>query len=161
MVESLRESFSLIADPGNLDASVEETFALMLGTNCSRTAEDRLDGQDFLIAVVGFGGILSGACVIRCCKQAAMKMAACMTGTEFTSVDGTVQDAICEICNIVAGSWKSRIPDLASNCGLSVPAVITGTEYRLRTHPPEFKLHHIYSFMDTKFEVTIVCEGLQ
>ncbi len=93
--------------------------------------------------------------------QAATKIAASMTGTEFSAVDATVQDAICEICNIVAGSWKNRIPALHSNCGLSVPAVITGSDYRLRAHLPQFKLHHIYHFMDITFEATIVCEGLQ
>lgn len=161
MVSSLRGSIDLIADPANLDASVDETFALMLGCGCRRVPEAKLDGEASLIAVVGFGGILSGACVVRCSTQAAMKMAACMTGTEFTAVDATVQDAIGEVCNIVAGSWKSKIPELASNCGLSVPAVIAGTEYRLRIHPPEFKLHHIYSFDGTNFEVMIVCEGFQ
>jgi chemotaxis protein CheX len=53
------------------------------------------------------------------------------------------------------------VPDLAANCGLSVPAVITGRDYNLHVQAPEFKLHHTYHFDHASFEVTIICDGLQ
>jgi hypothetical protein len=59
-----------------------------------------------------------------------------------TEVDDTVKDGIGEICNMLAGAWKGKVPDLAANCGLSVPAVITGRDYNLHVQAPEFKLHH-------------------
>jgi chemotaxis protein CheX len=99
--------------------------------------------------------------VFRCGAQTAMKVAAHMTGMDFNHLDDTVKDGIGEICNMLAGAWKGKVPDLAANCGLSVPAVITGRDYKLHVQAPEFQLHHIYCFGDASFAVTIVCDGLQ
>jgi chemotaxis protein CheX len=62
---------------------------------------------------------------------------------------------------MLAGGWKSKVPDLAANCGLSIPAVITGREYHLHVQAPEFKLVHVFRFDGASFEVTIICDGLQ
>jgi chemotaxis protein CheX len=112
-------------------------------------------------AVVGFGGILGGACVFRCSSEAACKIAARLTGMEFDAVDDIVKDGIGEICNMLAGAWKGKVPALSANCGLSVPAVITGKDYNLRVQAPEFHIDHAYSFEDVRFEIKIVCDGLQ
>ena len=84
-----------------------------------------------------------------------------MTGMEFEEIDDTVKDGIGEICNMLAGAWKGKVPELAANCGLSVPAVITGRDYKLHVQAPEFQLHHLYRFEESSFAVTIVCDGLQ
>jgi chemotaxis protein CheX len=112
-------------------------------------------------AVVGFGGLLSGACVFRSGAKAALKIAERMTGIQFDAVDDTVKDAIGEVCNMLAGAWKGKVPELAAHCGLSVPAVITGRDYNLRVQAPEFQIHHLYRFGSEHLEVTIVCDGLQ
>jgi len=161
MAVSLRESVQLVSDPRNLDASVEEVFHLMLGVNCERTTVVPEPVPESVTAVVGFGGLLSGACVFRSGGPAAMKIAACMTGMEFAEIDDTVKDGIGEICNMLAGAWKGKVPELSANCGLSVPAVITGRDYNLHVQAPEFQLHHIYNFEGEAFEVTIVCDGMQ
>jgi len=161
MPVSLRESVQLVSDPRNLDASVEEVFQLMLGVDCRRGEEFSLNERESVTAVVGFGGLLSGACVFKSGAKTAIEIAARMTGMEFSEIDDTVKDGIGEICNMLAGSWKGRVPDLAANCGLSVPAVITGRDYHLHVQAPEFKLNHTYRFDDASFEVTIICDGLQ
>lgn len=165
MALSLRESVHLVSDPENLDASVEEVFGMMLGAQCRREPDvsilsDRAEPES-VTAVVGFGGLLSGACVFRCGASLAMRIAARMTGMEFREIDGTVKDGIGEICNMVAGAWKSKVPDLAARCGLSVPAVITGRDYNLHVQAPEFQLQHAYEFEDAHFGVTIICDSLQ
>jgi chemotaxis protein CheX len=162
MTLSLRESVDQITNPGNLDASVEEVFHLMLGVDCQRfPGSAEITEPESVTAVVGFGGLLSGACVFRSGGSAAMKIAAHMTGMEFEEIDDTVKDGIGEICNMLAGAWKGKVPNLAANTGLSVPAVITGRDYNLHVQAPEFKLHHTYRFDDASFEVTIICDGLQ
>jgi len=161
MTLSLRDSVHLVSDPRNLDASVHEVFEMMLGVDCVREREPVHTEVDAVTAVVGFGGVLSGACVFRTSGPASMQMAARMTGMEFEEVDDTVKDAVGEICNMLAGSWKGRVPQLAANCGLSVPAVITGRNYKLHVQAPEFRLHHSYRFEGSGFEVTIICDGLQ
>jgi len=161
MTVSLRQSVKTVSDPHNLDASVEEVFHLMLGVECQRDKTVPLSDSEAVTAVVGFGGLLSGACVFRSSGTAAMKIAAHMTGMEFEEVDDTVKDGIGEICNMLAGAWKGKVPELSANCGLSVPAVITGRDYKLHVQAPEFQLHHVYRFEDSGFEVTIICDGLQ
>jgi chemotaxis protein CheX len=133
----------------------------MLGVDCRRDAEPVLCEEQSVTAVVGFGGLLSGACVFKSGSSAAMAIAAHMTGMEFSEIDDTVKDGIGELCNMLAGAWKGKVPDLAANCGLSVPAVITGRDYHLHVQAPEFKLNHAYRFNDASFEVTIICDGLQ
>ncbi len=156
----LRENLHLISDPQLLDSTVLEVFSMMLGTVCHPIAEAPPDEEETITAVVGFGGILSGACVFRSGASTALAIASCLTGMEFEEMDDTVKDAIGEICNMLAGGWKGRIPELAANCGLSIPAVITGSSYKVHVAAPEFKLHHIYSFVDAAFTVTLICDGL-
>jgi len=133
----------------------------MLGIECRRETGPAGAEKESVTAVVGFGGILSGACVFRSGAQTALKIAAQMTGMEFDAIDDTVKDGIGEICNMLAGAWKGKVPELAAGCGLSVPAVITGRDYNLHVQAPEFQLHHCYRFGEEVFEVTIVCDGLQ
>jgi len=159
---SLRASVDKVADPRNLDLSVEEVFHLMLDVKCVRDLDPAgVVEAETVTAVVGFGGALSGACVFRTGGTTAMEMAARMTGMVFDEVDDTVKDGIGEICNMLAGAWKGRVPELAANCGLSVPAVITGRDYRVHVQAPEFQLHHIFRFGERRFGVTIVCDGLK
>jgi chemotaxis protein CheX len=161
MAQSLRESLHLVSNPRNLDASVEEVFQLMLGVSCQRVPGPLACEPESVTAMVGFGGLLSGACLFKSGNSAAMKVAARMTGMEFTAIDDTVKDGIGEICNMLAGAWKGKVPELAANCGLSVPAVVTGRDYELHVLSPEFKLHHFYRFEDATFAVTILCDGLK
>ncbi len=162
MKATLRDSIVRLADPRNLDASVEEVFGMMLGWKCRRGEQPCGDREpNSLTAMVGFGGVLSGACIVRAGAKAALRIAGGLVGAECVEIDDTVQDGIGELCNMIAGSWKGRVPELASNCGLSVPAVITGSNYSLHVQAPEFQLTHVYMVQDVSFEVTIVCDGLR
>jgi chemotaxis protein CheX len=140
---------------------VEEVFHLMLNVDCVRDFAPTALEPESMTAVVGFGGVLSGACIIRSSAQAAMEMAALMTGMGFEEVDDTVKDAMGEICNMLAGAWKGKVPELASHCGLSVPAVITGRDYRLHVQAPQFQLRHVYRFGEQRFAVMIVCDRMR
>ena len=160
MVVSLRESLDQVSDPGNLDACVEEVFRTMLGLQCLRARDLEAGEKESVTAVVGFGGLLSGACVFSMDRAASLAIAGHMTGMDFEEIDDTVKDAIGEICNMLAGSWKGKVPELAAHCGLSVPAVITGWDYKLHVQAPEFQLHHRYAFGRMSFTLKIVCDGL-
>ena len=94
MAVSLRESVQRVSDPRNLDASVEEVFRLMLAIECRREAGQADVESESVTAVVGFGGLLSGACVFRSGAQTALKIAGLMTGMEFEAIDDTVKDGI-------------------------------------------------------------------
>ena len=130
---SLRESVDRISDPRNLDATVEEVFALVLGCTCSRIEGITASDEESLMAVVGFGGLLSGACVLRCGAQAALTITGRMMNAVFSELDETVQDAMGEVCNMLAGNFKAKLNGIGDRCMLSVPTVVSGADYRLRT----------------------------
>jgi len=161
---TLRDSAHLVSDSENLTSSVLEVFEMMLGvpreSMQSSLPEMALGAAESVTAVVGFGGILSGACVITCEESSARQIAGRMTGMEFDTLDDVVKDAVGEICNMVAGAWKSKVPELAASCGLSVPAVISGRDYNLHMQSPEFSLHQVHSFEQVTFLVSIVCDEL-
>jgi chemotaxis protein CheX len=165
MTPTLKDSMHMVSDPQNLDDSVREVFETMLGVQCRHEGSvDAIPGRQAsvsVMAVVGFGGILSGAFVIRCDEAAACTIAARMAGMEFEAVDDVVKDAMGEICNMLAGTWKSKVPDLAANCGLSVPAVITGSDYNLHVQSPKFRICQTYVFENTRFEAVVVCDAVQ
>ncbi len=161
MTQSLRENLHLVSDLRNLDSSVEEVFEMMLGSSCHSISAAPTEEGETITAVVGFGGLLSGACVFRAGASTALTIAARLTGMDFAEIDDTVKDAMGEVCNMIAGAWKGRVPDLSANCGLSIPAVISGSNYNIHVQAPEFRLHHIYQFDNATFDVTIICDGLQ
>jgi len=165
MAISLREMREKIADPSSLDECVDEVFRIMLGVDCLQSTVPESEGTpsevESLTAVIGLGGALSGACVFRCSCATAITLAERMTGSRPEAVDDMVKDGVGELCNMLAGSWKGKIPELAAGCGLSVPAVITGRDYQIHVQAPRFRIHRSYSFRDAAFSVTIVCDGLE
>ncbi len=162
--QCLQETHPGLCDAKNLDAGVEEVFGMMLGVNCRRIADapaaEMETEQGIVTAVIGLGGVLSGACVLRCSARAAMRMVGRMAGMVFAEVDEMVEDGIGEICNMVAGAWRNKVPELAASCGLSVPAVVSGSGYNLHLQALEFQLQCAYGFEDVRFTVSIAYGGL-
>lgn len=158
-----KEPLAVLADPRNLDKSVHEVFETMLGVSCRNEAEPESfrswEGES-ITAVVGFGGFLSGACVFRCDAGGARQLGVRMTGTDAPRQE-MVMDAIGEICNMLAGTWKSKVPLLVRNGGLSLPAVIAGSNYNLHLSAPEFRLRRSYAANNLRFELIIVCARLR
>lgn len=125
-----------------LELAVGEVFERMLGSRLETpgrglppharkqaAAERKLDTT----AVVGLAGPLCGMLSVRCSRRSAARMAARMLGMDGAVSGPDLWDAIGEICNMVAGHFKSKIPNLGEACMLSVPTVITGADYALHT----------------------------
>lgn len=144
-----------------MDESIEEVFSLMMGVQCTPCADCTAESPETISAVIGLAGAMSGTCVLRGGVKTAMRMAGALTGMEMTALDDTVKDAIGEICNMVAGAWKGKLPGLASNCMLSTPTVVTGTNYQLHIQRPQFRIERCYGFDRHMFSLTVVCESMQ
>jgi chemotaxis protein CheX len=114
-------------------SSIQEVFEIMLGSETGPGVNHGPGVSADITAMVGLAGELQGMMSIRCTSAAACGMASAMLGTTITQLDNDVQDALGEVCNMVAGNFKAKIPGLAQGCSLSVPTVITGADYRL--HP--------------------------
>ena len=116
-----------------LQLSAEEVFDLMLACQLevppSPPPEEGLD----ITAMVGLAGQLCGILTVRCSAKSATHMASRMLGTDPDKAGPEVWDAIGEICNMVAGNFKNKISGLGDGCMLSVPTVITGGDYSMRS----------------------------
>lgn len=84
-------------------------------------------------AMVGMAGALCGMTTLRCTSGTAAKLASRMLAGDAASNPSSVGDALGELCNMVAGNFKSKIATLADHCVLSVPTVISGGNYYLQT----------------------------
>jgi chemotaxis protein CheX len=116
-----------------LEAAVVEVFQMMVGAQLAprENPEGQPSGQQ--TAMVGMAGALTGMTTIRCTTPTAGKFAALMLGGDDPSMIG---DAMGELCNMVAGNFKSKVASLADQCVLSVPTVISGDDYAMHNSEP-------------------------
>ena len=117
-----------------LECAVKEVFQIMLQAELitiPKTSEDVACGDT--TAMVGLAGALCGVLSIRCSSKTAESVTGRMLGSVGAVDPNDVPDAVAEICNMVAGNFKSKITRLADNCMLSVPTVIRGEDYEMVT----------------------------
>lgn len=115
-----------------LELAAREVFEIMLGCKL----EPRTDNSDpafEFTAMVGLAGQLCGLMTLRCGTKSAAMMASKMLGIEIKQADQQMWDAIGEIANMVAGNFKNKLTGMGDGCMLSVPTVITGTDYSCRS----------------------------
>jgi chemotaxis protein CheX len=152
-----------------LDEAVGEVFQLMMGVPCRPIDARHADARQAapvagftagVTAIIGLAGKLSGACVMRMQEPVALRMAGLMVGAPMTSFDRTVKDALGEACNMLAGTWKGKLTEFTASCMLSVPAVISGSNYEFHLPRPAFHLDRTYIFEDNVFAFCIDCAGL-
>lgn len=118
--------------PPVLESSLQEVFETMLGTTAVLQQNPRPLAGSTLTAMIGLAGDLCGVLSLRCSIDTACCLVAKMLGADPTQFDDTAMDALAEICNMVAGTLKRKVPGLEDRCLLSTPTVVTGREYRLR-----------------------------
>ncbi len=82
-----------------------------------------------ITAMVGVAGRLCGVISVQCGTKSSTIMAAHMLGVEPAQIGPEMCDAFGEICNMIAGNFKNKIAGLADGCMLSVPTVVTGSDY--------------------------------
>ena len=91
---------------------------------------------DLVLGDAGPIQIPSGQITIRCQQEPALLLAPRMLGDDAKTNPSVVGDALGELCNMVAGNFKSKISSLADHCMLSVPTVIWGEDYVMQMVQP-------------------------
>jgi chemotaxis protein CheX len=131
-----------------LELAAIEVFSMMVGIELTPFAEPPTEPQGEQTAMVGLAGALCGMVTVRCDSPTAAKLADLMLGGEAASNSSMTADAVGEICNMVAGNFKTKVSNLADHCMLSVPTVIWGEDYVMQTAQPH-----------EGFQVVLSCEG--
>lgn len=138
----------------HLDRAAHEVFSTMMAVNCMPAAPEP-EGET-LSAVIGLAGALSGTLVLRAGRSAAERIAERLTGA--AAEDAVMRDALGEVCNMVAGGWKSFDPKLSCGCLLSTPTVVAGSRYELFCQRASIRIERAYRFEDRMFSLTLSCE---
>ena len=115
-----------------LELAAREVFEIMLSCKLDGTGEPASSPGE-LTAMVGLAGQICGLVTLRCTAKSAASMASRMLGAEIHPGDKQMFDAIGEITNMVAGNFKNKLTGIADKCMLSVPTVITGSDYSCRS----------------------------
>ena len=115
--------------------SVFELFSTMLASKATRGEVGVLSATGTaahhdIMALIGLSGYTRGMVALSFPAQTAINIVNNLLGTESTTMDDTVSDAIAEVVNIVAGSSKAKFrvegrPPL----DLSLPTVVRGSSF--------------------------------
>ena len=146
-----------------VDETVMEVYGMMLGLEVEVVAEQgSVDNKaDRCTAIVGLSGALRGACEVRMDSMAARTVTSAMLSAPLVDEhDPSIGDAVGEICNMIAGGWKNRIPTLSSACALSPPTIISGHDYQVKLGTPSIKFTRTYRFAGQTMQITMQCEEL-
>ena len=115
-----------------LEMATREVFELML--SCQLTPASIMDESSMNVtSMVGLAGQLCGVITVRCHDKTAALMSSKMLGLPVEKSGQDFSDALGEVCNMVAGNFKNKIPGLSDGCMLSPPTVITGSNYSLHS----------------------------
>ena len=82
-----------------------------------------------------------------------------MAGQEASKDPSIVSDAIGELCNMVAGNCKAKVPSLPDHCMLSVSTVITGENYALQSAEPSESLQVALLFESSLIQISLITQS--
>jgi chemotaxis protein CheX len=110
--------------PGRLDSAVSEVFEMMLERDCAPT--EKADIVDPAISArILFTGAIHGECMLFASRAVAQATAEVLLGAVSESNSSMIEDAIGELCNMIAGGWKSKLGSDEATCAISPPTIST------------------------------------
>lgn len=89
-----------------------------------------------VVASVPFAGESSGLVAFHTAIETAKQLAGSMLGMAPAEVDGEMTDAMGEIANMIAGGFRLALKSSGIDLAISVPTVITGSDFRTRYVTP-------------------------
>jgi chemotaxis protein CheX len=116
-----------------IHTAVATVFDSMIGGAPKRIVPATNPPHCGLTAMIGLAGHPTGILELSCELPAASRIAARMLGTDGVGSADEARDALGEVCNMVAGSLKSALPPPEDHCVLSVPTVVSGTDYQMKS----------------------------
>ncbi|MDQ2834002.1 MAG: chemotaxis protein CheX [Acidobacteriota bacterium] len=137
-----------------LDSAVSEVFETMLERSCDPLEGDVDTVEGRIVARIQFTGAVAGECLLYASQATASVTAEALLGTPSEPHDPMVDDAIGELCNMIAGGWKSKLNSPEAACLISVPAV---TRESLDGYQAPFatRFSRNYSFQGNVFGVVL------
>ncbi len=120
--------------PGALHKALVEAFSVMAGTTITVSENSQLRATPQVTGVVGITGEFFAIFSLRCGLDCAVNIAARILDLPLDdcAMQRTACDAVGEICNVVAGTFKAKIGS-GESCKLTLPTVVVGGDYKVHS----------------------------
>jgi len=138
---------------GQLDVIVADVFHMMLQLDCGATFDPPTAQMD-ISAKVQLTGTIDAQCVIEFPPETARMLTGTFMGQEDDWEEKIVDDVLGELCNMIAGGWKSQMKGRDSASRLSLPVVTRGPG-RHTLDAGSLELRRLYALGDAVFQVNL------
>jgi chemotaxis protein CheX len=142
-----------------IDGTVAAVFEQMLGLSCA-VAKQSGAGEPDISAKVLFSGAMQGCCVVEFPVAAARRLTDRFLGTAERTAElwdrAMVEDAVGELCNMIAGGWKSGLGSQNSGCELSLPIMRRAVGQVELSGCGGTKVRRVYGFDGEVFAVELM-----
>jgi chemotaxis protein CheX len=118
-----------------LTKSTEEVFETMVFrtlTSLLPIEGSALRPQSNVVGTVGFAGGACGLVAFYSTLDAARDIAGSMLGMDPADVNGEMADAIGEVTNMIAGSFRTKMAKSGHSWAISVPTVTVGSDFYIK-----------------------------
>lgn len=142
---------------------VKEIFETMVGLEDLLHLPVKIDPvtnfTDCISSLVGLAGTFNGLVSLHMPSALARRATGCMLGMEVTEINDDVNDAMGEIANMIAGSFKQHLSKSGLDIHLSTPSVVYGKEYviSLGSNPEQITVR--FATDDDWFMVAVAFEN--
>jgi len=116
-------------------AATEEVFETMVFKPVSRQdpiEDDKVRPPSNVVASVAFAGHRRGLVAFHSSIGAARNIAGAMLGMAPEDINGEMPDAIGEIANMIAGSFRTKLAATEPASAIAVPTVTIGSDFSVK-----------------------------
>lgn len=142
---------------------VKEIFGTMVGLedllNLPVPIDPVSNFKDCISALVGLAGVHNGLVSLHMPVEQALNATSNMLGMAVTEVNDDVNDAMGEIANMIAGSFKQHLSKSGVDIQISTPSVVHGKEYiiSIGNNPDQITVR--FATEDDWFMVAVAFDG--
>lgn len=146
-----------------LVSATEEVFDTMLALPLQAHAPvtGPLEVPANVVATVAFAGHRRGLVVVYSSLAAARQITSSMLGIPVHEVNGEVPDAMGEIANMVAGTFRNRLAAVEPSSDISVPTVTIGTDFSTLYSSAVFRSRCPFDMQGEPLSVELILTGDQ
>ena len=112
-----------------------------------------------VVATIAFAGHRRGLVVFYSSTAAAKEIVSAMLGIPPDAVNGEVPDAIGEIANIVAGTFRNRLTAMEPASAIATPTVTVGSDFLTMYVSAVRRVRCLYKMGDHDIMVELILTG--
>lgn len=160
--------------PARLRDAVETVFRTMAQREVRLLRHSRANGAPtamadlvathgpVIVASVGFVGRTNGALYLCLSRTLAAQLTGDILGLDATAAERDdveiVQDAIVELTNVTAGTFKNHLCDRGLSCHLTIPTVLPGPPYQIAEVANTSRWTFDFETRGACFVVEVLCD---